>query len=181
MKNKIILLGLFKCGLTSFTAAFRAAGMRVAYWVNDRGDFYADLVLKAFIEGKDLLHFIQEYDAYTHIDLITWDRCILPHVNCAEALADQYPDAKFILNYRDIEHHIRSIQNWGDLAGRLAHHGYTDLRSFIERHHDRIREHYQSMPNFIDFNIERDHSEKLSEFLGMEIHLPHENKTTENV
>jgi hypothetical protein len=53
----------------------------------------------------------------------------------------------------------------------------TNLQEFITQHNNKIRAFYKDKPNFLEFDIENDASEKLSAFLNIPITFPHLNKT----
>src|ERR1044072_3920188 len=177
--SKVILLGLPKCGLSSFTEALRTIGYNVAFWVNDKNEFFAELVFKAYSEGKKLLHYLSEYDAITQMDLISIEKsvCLFPKSVFYKELYEQCPDSKFILNYRNIEHHVRSICNWKNMQERFAYFNIPDIGKFIESHNEKIRAFYKGKPNFLEFDIENDSLEKLSQFLNVPVIFPHANKT----
>lgn len=176
--SRIILLGLFKCGLSSFTGMLTQAGYKVAFW-QDEGQYIAELILKALNENKPLLHYCAQYNAFTQMDLVSIEKNIffIPEHTHYKQLFYENRDAKFILNYRDINNHIQSIYNWSDLAHRLNYYGVNDIHSFIETHNKNIREFFSNKPNFIEFDIEKDSNEKLSAFLGFPVTFPHLNKT----
>lgn len=175
---KIILLGLPKCGIVSFTEAFKEAGYKPANWINN-DQYFGELILKAVKEGKDVFYYFDDHDCVTEMNVCIPERniCFFPQSCLFELIFRQYPDALYILNYRDISTHVKSILNWGDLAERMAHFGITDLDSFITNHNATIRKYFINKKNFLNFDIERDNSEKLSDFIGRKIELPHLNKT----
>lgn len=177
----IILLGLPKCGTMSFTESFRNAGFNPVHWTNDKGEYVAELILKAIREGKNLLHYVSQYDVITQMDLIMPDKGIFffPQVGWYWNLYLQYPEAKFILNTRDVNRQVESIKAWGDLQHRFECFGVTDLHEFITDHYRRIRHFFfiYGKGNFLEFDIENDSNEKLSKFVGRDINLIHINKT----
>lgn len=175
----IIFLGLPKCGTMSFTQSFNAAGFRAVHWVNDAGEYVGELMLRALREGKKMFHYLSEYNVLTQMDVCLPDKniCLFPQSDLYELIYRQYPKASFILNHRTTENHVKSIYSWGGLRERLRLFGITDLTSFVEQHNKNIRDFFCGKPNFIEFSIESDGNEKISQFVGIHIELVHINKT----
>jgi hypothetical protein len=136
------------------------------------------LFLKHIMKAKNYF-IIDEYDAITQTDIVSAEKnvCLFPKTVFYKEFYQQYPTAKFILNYRDISHHVNSICNWKDFKQRLAYFNITNLQEFITQHNNKIRAFYKDKPNFLEFDIENDASEKLSAFLNIPITFPHFNKT----
>jgi hypothetical protein len=179
MKRKVILLGLPKCGLMSFTKTLTDAGYNVAFWKNDKGEYIGELIMKAHSEGKPLFHYLSEYDAFTQLDAIDKDKNIFitPKNVFYKEIYEQNKEALFILNYRDIKHHADSMRSWRDLAYRLAYFGITDIEGWIEQHNTTIRNYFKDKNNFIEFDIEHDNISKVSKLLKLPLKWFHLNKT----
>jgi hypothetical protein len=177
--RKIILLGLPKCGLTSFAQTFRDAGYNVAHWKTDNGEYVGELINQAYLEKKHLLHYLPEYNAFTQMDVVDKESgyCVFPTAQFYEQFYEQYPDALFILNYRPVFNHVRSICKWNDLQERLAYFGIINLSEWISCHNYTIRNYFKDKPNFIEFNIEKDPIEKISDVLGVPLTWHHLNKS----
>jgi len=175
----IVFLGLPKCGTMSFTESFNAAGFRAVHWADKDGHYVGGLMLMALTRGKKLFHHLSDYDVFTQMDICLPDEdiCFFPQCSVFELIYRQYPEAKFILNYRNIENHVKSICSWGGLKERLRMCGITDLYEFIFSHNRNIREFFSGKPNFLEYDIENDGQEKLSEFVGKPIKLVHINKS----
>lgn len=171
----IILLGLPKCGNVSFTHALTAVGYNVAPWKGK--DYTAKLIFKANNESKPILYYLQNYDAFVETSYITDKEWLMPTVVFYKKFYYHYPDSLFILNHRNVDNHVKSIQNWISLEQRLRKNGISDLYRFVTNHNRNIESFYKNKRNFLSFNIERDSDEKLSDFIGKEIHLPVLNKT----
>ncbi len=177
--RKVILLGLPKCGLTSFKETFREAGCNVAHWKNEKGEYIGELMNRAYLEKKPLLHYVSEYNAFTQMEVIDRESnyCIFPKTMFFKELYEQNPDALFILNYRPVFNHVRSIINWNNMQERLAHFGIINLAEWIAVHNYTIRNFFKDKPNFIQFNIETETIKKISDVLGIPLKWHHLNKT----
>jgi len=176
----IICLGLPKSGTLSLTEAFNSVGYNAAHWGDKYGPF-GPVVLDAIQRGVPMLRYITAmgYDAFTQLDYCNTKTgfCFFPQVYLYDVLYRQYPDAYFILNYRPLDKHDRSIRAWGDYADRLAYFGIRNIGSFINDHNKTIAKFFLGKERFLMFDIETDGDEKLSNFIGKEIKIPHLNKT----
>lgn len=178
--KRIILLGLPKCGTVSFTESLINTGYTAGHWINEKGEHLGKLVHKAWMEGKPLLEYIPEYEAITQMDYMSIEEgmCIFPQVYNYQLLLKQYPDALFILNYRNIDNHVRSILTWGDLKDRFYHFKIFNIRKFIKDHNTNIRKHFTGRDNFMQVNIEYANNAAISRFIGYDFTMTHKNKTT---
>jgi hypothetical protein len=168
-----------KTGTMSLTQSLTNAGYKTAHWTNDKGEYIGELILKAKAERLPMLHFVNEFEAYTQMDLVLpGDGLVVFPQFSFRMLEKQYPKSLFILNLRDLDKQVRSIQNWGDLYQRMQDIGISDIRSFLYNHNKYVINHFKGKRNFITFDIENDSEEKLSSFLGREIKLVHINRTT---
>ena len=175
--KRIILLGLPKCGTMSFTESLASIGYNVGHWTNDKGEYIGKLIGRAYLENKHLLEYVPELNAITQMDYISFDQFILPQVFLYKVLLKQNPDALFILNYRNVENHVKSICAWGDLLERLELFGITNLEQFISDHNSHIRKHYSGRKNFLEVDIENSNNETISDFIGLNFKMSHTNKT----
>lgn len=178
--RKIIMLGLMKCGMVSFTEAFKSIGYRCATWKIDDKTFVGELILKAHGEHKQLLYYLDEYDAIVETEVISLDKkmCLFPKIMFYKELYWQNSDALFILNYRNIDNHVRSIEQWNDLAARLQYFGIYNLKNWIQHHQNNVMNFYKGKKNFMAFDIENDSLKKLCDFIGVkDINWQHLNKT----
>jgi len=175
----IIFLGLPKCGTMSFTESFNAAGYRAVHWTNHTGEYVGELMLQALREGKKLFNYLSDYNVFTQMDVCLPDKniCLFPQSDLVELIYRQYPDALFVLNYRNTFNHVNSICSWGGLKERLRLFDIIDLPAFIDDHNEKIRNFFSGKANFIEFNIESDTEEKLSSFIKSPIELVHINKS----
>jgi len=107
---KIFLIGFNKCGTNTIHHYLLANNVRSVHW--DQGRL-AKRIFRNLAEGDDLLKGYESFDAFTDMEFLdAQGQCYLEAYKLFPQLAQQYPDAVFILNTRDREDWIRS---------RLAH------------------------------------------------------------
>lgn len=189
-----ILLGFPKSGTMSFHQLFENMNMKSAHWEIPEG-YVGELVYKARSENKKLLHYLDDYDAITQMDV-----CISPEINywpqidLVEELAEQYPSSTFILNTRSPAHILKSIKNWGNLYHRIIENQDfegTDaltnddkILNWINEHFIRVRQVFSDQSNFIEFDIEKDSIEKLRKPLNIPVDItefPHVNASNQTI
>jgi hypothetical protein len=162
----------------SLTQAFNDVNINAGHWATESGSYIGELMIEALKANKPLFYFLPQYEAFTQMDVCNLDRglCIFPQVHLFELLYRQYPDSMFILNYRNIDDHIRNICNWGNLKNRMCHFGIENLEEFISDHYRNIRRFFAGKQNFVEFDIDDKNKDAiLSGFLKIKIHLPHIN------
>jgi len=122
---------------------------------------------------------LSEYNVFTQMDVCLPDKniCLFPQSDLFELIYRQYPDALFVLNYRNTFNHVNSICSWGGLKERLRLFDIIDLPAFIDDHNEKIRNFFSGKTNFLEFNIESDTNEKLCSFINSPIELVHINKS----
>lgn len=105
--KKIFCIGFSKTGTSSLHEAFKMLGIRSCHHIS-RGRLGRNLIDKAEMEGKRLMYYMDEYDAYSDMALI----------NYYQALDQQYPNSKYILTDRDPSHWVNSKiahdQRWNE-------------------------------------------------------------------
>ncbi|RME17995.1 MAG: sulfotransferase family protein, partial [Alphaproteobacteria bacterium] len=82
----VINLGLPKSGTTTLATALRAAGLRVADWKVRPGQgkvrgFVGKLMYSGYYETGDPLHYLDDFDALTEIDVIREGKNIWPQTD----------------------------------------------------------------------------------------------------
>lgn len=102
-RRKVFCIGAHKTGTTSMERALSVLGLTVcpteAWWANPelQSEFYASHYGPVF----DL---IAKYDAFQDSPF--------NHSDFYQALAETYPDARFILTLRDTDHWVASRKRW---------------------------------------------------------------------
>lgn len=182
MKETVILVGLPKCGTTSFNLYLSKLGYYSCHHLIDDCTVHVGTVINnnfqddvPLLSGK-----LEQYDAFTQMDVCTDDSCIFPQVTMLEELTTQNPDAKFILNSRDTVKHTNSIMRWCNYLERLSNFdikhfpkkktSFEDVHYWIKSHNQDIRDFFGQRPNihFIEIDFEDvDIDSKLQTFLGI--------------
>lgn len=160
---KVFQIGFNRCGTTSIHSYFVANGIRRVHWDNG---CLARRMFTNLANGDDIIAGYSEFDVFTDME---W----LDGVHFFEGyklfpyLAEQYPDAVFILNTRDREDWIKSRFRHFDGDYALRYKRYLSIssdsalaqawRAEWVRHHMRVREFFSTRPHrFFICDIEND-------------------------
>ncbi|WP_235823755.1 sulfotransferase [Actibacterium lipolyticum] len=186
-------MGLPKSGTTTLGEALKQAGLRVADWriragqsdddrINRR--FVGKLMYDGYFENGDPLSMMPEFDAFTEIDVIRnglnlWPQC---DWGLLCAIRDRYPNAKFILTYRDPAKLSDSMGRWSNMGrtrlpsnaipGLPEGYGGTDAERirWIEGHYAFCRKVFDDTDGFLEYDVEdEDAPNKVSRFLDLEL------------
>lgn len=169
---KIFLIGFNKCGTTTIHRYFVANGISSVHW--DKGRL-ARRMFQNIASGDPLLTGYESFDAFTDMECL--DKRGVYHLEAYKLfpyLAEQYPDAVFILNTRDREGWIRSrLRQLGYAARAKKHHNVTSNEALAEiwradwdRHHRRVTEFFSGARyRFLVCKIETDLPHLLDESL----------------
>ena len=213
-RRKVFILGLPKAGTQSLHHMFRALGCHSVHWWNSlimNGHPHSDraAISESEIEhfgylgvamdyahrhNQSLLHYIpSRFTVFAQMDIVEKEPGynIWPQMVWYQLLYEQYPDALFILNYRDLDQHIRSINKWNDLRARLIWNeipglprgrGWRDseLKEWMLTHYCAVERFFMDNAprSFLKFDIERDSISKLEHFLQCDnITMPHTHDT----
>ena len=211
--RKIFVLGFPKAGTKSLHYLFRAIGCESIHWncnnnehINkacanfeilrqenvvydkDKTRFLGYLMDLAHRNNKSLLHFVQtKYRAFAQMDVCWQDINVWPQLIWYKLLYHQYPDSLFILNHRNMDHHIQSISYWTDLRKRIYKHDVpglpkgigmkdAEIKEWMLRHYCNVETFFsQYAPDsFLKFDIEKDNVTKLEKFLHCgNLTIPH--------
>lgn len=200
---KVINLGLPKSGTTTLGVALGHAGMKVADWRfrqhqtdNPKlaGGFVAEIMYRDYFETGNPLFHMDEFDAFTEINLISKGNNLWPQMDWGllEAIQFHYPHSKFILSYRDPAKLSDSMGRWSNMGTRRLPQnaipglpvGYggndPDRIRWIEGHHRFCRKVFEGATNFLEYDItDPAAKDKISDFLGVD--LPWWGKANENL
>ena len=102
--TKFFQIGFNRCGTTSIHSFFEENGISSVHC--DRGRL-ATTMFDNLAQGKHILRGYEEYNAYSDMELLTYDKYFEAY-KLYEPIMAQVPDAKFILNIRDPEKWIMS-------------------------------------------------------------------------
>lgn len=99
--------------------------------------------------------------------------CIFPQIEYLEEIHEYYPNATFILNTRNVDHWIHSVENWSNMMSRLKLCNITGFpagvggpnatRQFFLHHIKRIHQFVEIFPshNLIEVDIESKEAENI--------------------
>ena len=203
--NKIFVVGFPKSGTLSLHTALLSGGINSTHWTIDahgKRKFVGTLMLQALLEGRKLLDYIpSEVQAFTQMDVLigckqskmcehnAWPQLILVPV-----LDLQYPNSKFIYNWRPAAHTIQSMQGWGDMVQRIGSNPvpflpqgkgleFEELRKWIDRQEETMVAYFEDRPcDFLHLDIEMEGAavqKKLQVFLqNPDIQWQHKHKSS---
>ena len=168
----IFQIGFNKCGTSTLHRYLRANGVKSVHWNEGR---LAQRMFANLANGDKLLTGYECFEAFTDMEYLSRAGTYLEGYKLFPYLAEQYPDAVFILNTRD----PRSLdQELVCLAWRLRrsppvalqrHHerGAANLwRAEWDRHHHRVTDYFAGRPHrFFVCTIETDLPHLLNEKL----------------
>ncbi|MEM9122849.1 MAG: sulfotransferase [Pseudomonadota bacterium] len=169
---KLLQVGFNKCGTRTLHLFLEANGWKSGHW--DRGAIAETLKQNLDMNDPNPLGRYADYDALFDVTFFG-DETYFDAAHHFKALDVAYPDARFVLNTRNVDDWIISRFNHARLAERFAH--YHDLRSDAEiaahwrrewyHQHSSVLEHFKGRPEkLLVFDIDRHGAEELIEFLG---------------
>jgi hypothetical protein len=191
--RKIVNLGLPKSGTTTLGEALKRAGLNVADWRIRRGQstndrlgraFVGKLMYRGYFETGDPLALMEEFDAFTEIEIVRDGLNLWPQTDWGllDAIRKHHPGTRFILSWRDPLRHSGSMARWSNLGrhrlpsaavpGLPEGYGGNDAERvrWIEGHGAFCRKVFDGDPDFLDYDIEDpDAQAKISDFLGIEL------------
>lgn len=210
---KIVVLGMPKCGTTSLHESFKRAGFRSVHWALDAGqEIKKDTRLRLYGEGADerllgrlITKAVQrglspfallpgEVDALAEMNGCHWTskqkdavQAYFPQMQYLREICDAYPDAHFILNSRNLQDWVKSVDKHNDMRERLIQADLPglpkgigerdeDLIEWVSRHHERVAAQFMHR-RLLKFNIDVHGAAELSAFLGRRMEWPHFNAT----
>eukprot|EP01083_Nonionella_stella_P173709 599986_1 len=212
--TKIFNLGLHKSGTESLNNLLTQMGCNSVHflaWPQDvnftkinpmittskllKYRFVATLIEGAKQNNKSLLYYFSDQtNAISEMNLCQGHLCLYPNLVDYALLDRQYPNALFILTYRDTSSHFQSIDHWINMRSDLIYHdvpylplgtGNThdyEITQWIQGHYQRVTQYFSNMSDskFIKFKIGEDHVDKLKGFLHCygNYTMPHDNAMT---
>ena len=182
---KLMVIGFPKSGTTTLTTVLEANGIKCAHWQDEQGRFVGALIYSAIYCGLDPFALLPGYDAVTQADVCLPKRKInfWPNLDFAvlRAIRRAHPSCLFVLNYRDPEAIVDSIEKWTGMQGRFTRSEIPGLPAglggdrkhlvtWIENHFDACRAFFADDPNFLELDIaSADAPDKLGKALGKPI------------
>lgn len=193
-KHKIFIVGIPKCGTTSFHSFFNSLGLKSGHW-NVKEGFIGHIMTSNHMNGRPLLSSLEDYDVLTQMDVnyevepgtiySHW-----PQMSLLDTLINEHPDAYYILNTRNTASHVESLISvqkrhelleMCDIPGLPSGKGKTrdELCQWVEWHQQYIRDFFGNKHPSIKFkeiNIQKDDVvNSLQSFLP--IPLTHQDKS----
>ena len=186
-RQKVFLIGFPKSGTSSITKALESLGYRCAHW-KYKDKFVGEMMRDAVAAGLAPVARMPDIDAFTQMDFVEEEGTYWPQISLLDSLCHHYPDAKFILNWRDLDATLASMAKWPPdkprpkprpkMLERLMEsdlpsmtHGppfsEEEIRGWMERHWEHCKEVFGESRNFLIFDIVRDDPENLKTFLGV--------------
>ena len=177
---KVFQIGFNKCGTRSLHHLFESAGYKCAHW--EKGAIARDI-------GKSMTEGAEPLLAWPDVVLFSDMELLLPrkfgHFEGAKQFAylhKCFPDAKFILNKRDVEDWLfsRLDHNRGTYARNYRkHYELTSTRELFdhwrrdwEDHFSAVRSYFAPFPGTLfEFDIKNDPIDKLKEFFAPHLDL----------
>lgn len=190
---KVINLGLPKSGTTTLGEALKRAGLSVADWRIRPGQTENRQILRAFVgklmyqgyyETGDPLALIDEFDAFTEIDIVRNGLNLWPQTDWGliAAIRAHHPGAKFILTHRDPAKLSDSMGRWSNLGktrlpmnaipGLPEGYGATDADRirWIEGHYAFCRQVFAGADDFLEYDVaDEDAPHRIGAFLGIDL------------
>lgn len=201
--SRVYVIGYNKCGTSSLHEFFLRCGLRSVHYrylphqdsaEHDYG-LAAFLVARNLDRGRPALHGYDDVDVISDFDAVCEHR-LVENIKQFRFIAALEPDARFVLNVRDVDRWVRSRTRWGQghlFGGRPTplceeslcvenlgyveryrrYYGFTMLEQ-VEQHLRCVwHAHVNAVKSDIDperllvFDIERDDPALLCRFLGL--------------
>ena len=169
MPSKVFQIGFNKCGTRTVHRFLELNGFRAVHW--DRGHL-ARRMYRNLTDGETLLKGYEHFETFSDMEHVTAGFAFEGY-KLFPRLADEFPDALFLLNTRDREDWIQSRFNhrdgayarqWKALVGAPDDASLADYwRADWERHHERVTTFFaRRNQRFLTFDISRDSPELIA-------------------
>lgn len=179
MTPKVFQIGMNKTGTRSIFILFKRSGYKSVHW--DKGRLAEDIA-RASETGAHPLALWSDTVLFTDMESVHGQAAPIEGYKYFELLEKSYPNAKFILNTRDVDRWLRSrmLHRDGKYFGYYTRHYetadpieiMTRWKRSWEDHHRSVREYFDDKPGkLLEFELGVDHGEKLQEFFAPDISL----------
>lgn len=132
-----INVGFPKIGSSSIHSFFGCAGYRSAHYRCSRTTRCSECIQQSVQEGLKPLHHCILAEVYSQIDDGRKD---FPQIDYLEQLVESYPNATFLLAFRDMENWYKSLSRW--------------TRNDTRMDHDLMKANIQGLPPGIGSNVD---------------------------
>lgn len=172
LANRILVVGLPKCGTSSLESFFRCGGLKTSHW-RCKGMMCGQCLNKAYSEKRPGLANCGDFEAWTQLD--SWySPCHVPQVTNFEDLVADAPNATFVLNIRPVKHWLSSVTRWPRLRKqmrgcKLNRSLITDAQvvAFYESHVSNMIQKLQGLRHIVVDIEHKAAGAKLSQFFGI--------------
>jgi hypothetical protein len=167
MTYKIFVIGFNKTGTRTLCNYFKHNNIPSIHW--DKGRL-ARRMKKNYERGKPLMHGYDKYRVFT--DMEDYPRQNYAHITFFKEMEQQYPDARFILNIRDVKKWITSRNNHDHYTRDICKILKVTKEELNEKwrkeyrdHKDNVISYFSDKPNkLVVFDIEKDSIDKINSF-----------------
>eukprot|EP00588_Corethron_pennatum_P009137 CAMPEP_0194270246 /NCGR_PEP_ID=MMETSP0169-20130528/4267_1 /TAXON_ID=218684 /ORGANISM="Corethron pennatum, Strain L29A3" /LENGTH=466 /DNA_ID=CAMNT_0039012219 /DNA_START=348 /DNA_END=1748 /DNA_ORIENTATION=- len=163
LPTPVISVGMPKSGTTSLFNYFNCGGHATSHYLCSKGirSFRCgECIQKNIRKGTPLLRGCGKFEVWAEINSsnLLKNTIFLPQVENLDLIHGYYPNATFVLTYRDPEDWVKSVVYWHELKGFLLNSNITGLssrsddvelalREFYVTHMERIRQFVQDHPS----------------------------------
>ena len=180
---RAFLIGFPKAGTCSIDRALTESGLFCIH-SKDRQTrrHVGQTIYENWFAGGDIFAGLKRYDAVTQADVTSPRRNLVfwPQLDLAilRRIKEQYPDCRLILNKRELEPHITSMQRWNTFQSRLIKSDVPGLPYGFGRTADQLKHwicgHYANLAAsdipFATVNIDRESAQdELAAAVGQKI------------
>ncbi len=191
-RHKIFIIGFNRCGTVSLHEFFERAGRRSVHC--DEGRLAVKMQYNA-LAGERIIAGYEDYDVFSDM-YYACAHGVFEANQYFREIADQEPDAKFILNVRNVERWVKSRRYWRDMGlgpypadcdvecappscrlelveAHRRHFGYSNVEQVFDHWRDQWRAHLREVKAYLPpgrllaFDIERDDPVALCRFAGL--------------
>ena len=146
--NPTIVVGLPKAGTSSLAEYFRCGGVeKVAHYMCLARACGA-IIKQNIMSGRNPLFRTGRANVYSQIDVeLNVARgmpCYFPQVEALEEIHKAHPNSTFVLNQRNVDDWVKSVQAWARMDHRLALCNITGLPAGQGRHKKELKFFYAS-------------------------------------
>lgn len=176
---KVFQIGLNKTGTRSIFVMFKRSGYKALHY---EGGMLADDIEAAKINGTKPLEQYSDVTFFADMENVVKESPPIESYRDFEFLDQHYPDAKFILNHRDVNRWIMSrLKHRGGKYYRqyVRHYGTADVAEIARLWRDKHAEHYAAARDYfserpgkmLEFELGVDDATKIADFVAPEIEL----------
>lgn len=173
--NPALVMGLPKAGTKSIADYFKCGCYNVSHYTcnaeRKRGvkdSLCGQIIESNIVSGVDPLLNTGDMDVYAQLD-VTNERytCYYPQMDALEELHKHHPNSTFILNTRNVNNWLDSVNRWGSMRKRFHECNLTDLPTgvgdvdedmiaFFGKQVDRVRDFCRRHPShaLVEIDVE---------------------------